>query len=115
MTATRCYQLIHDPDFNGYVWAEARRHTHDEDMQADFYAAAWAWISSSAPEDMDEEALMEFVYDAIHNAYRAELRHRRLTRALLEICIVEDEEVRDFEPYGHRQDAGKIINPESGG
>jgi len=108
MTTARCLQLWRDQELQEFIHGECRRHSHDEQMQADFFAAAWAWISACAPDDMDIDTIMINAEEAIDLAYRAELRERRLTRQLLQICIVDNSEIRDFEAYGHRVDAGRI-------
>jgi hypothetical protein len=109
VNAERCANLFRDDRLREAIWSECRRHSHDEEMQADFFASAWAWISSSAPDDLDVEAVEEFALCAVRLAYRHELANRKLTRTLLEICIVEEAEIVDFEPYAGRADAGTLL------
>jgi Holliday junction resolvase RusA-like endonuclease len=109
VTTERCLELFGDQDLQRFIRSRSRRRAHDEQLQADCFAAAWTWISEHAPDDLDLDALKRFAEYAIDHEYRQELRHRRLVGKLLDICIQEDGEVLDFEPYGHRWDAGMVL------
>jgi hypothetical protein len=106
MTTERCLELFYDAELQAFIRERCRNRVHDEQMQADCFAAAWSWISANAPDDMDIDSIKHWASCAIVNAYRKELRQRHLKGALLELCIQEDGEIRDYEPYGHRWDAG---------
>jgi hypothetical protein len=115
MTSERCIDLFKDKELQEFIRRQSRRRAHDEQLQADCYTAAWTWISEYAPDDLEMDALKRFAEYAIDHEYRQELRHRRLVGKLLDICIQEDGEIVDFDRYGHRWDAGMVLETPKNG
>ena len=111
MTMERVIELWGDCELQEFISRQCCRLSHDEEIQRDCFACAWAWISASAPDDMEIETIKRYAGRAVVNEYKRELRQRRLTRTLLDICCVEESEILDFEPYGRRGDAGELVKP----
>ncbi len=111
MTMERCHELFRDKDLQEFIRGECRRRTHDEDMQEDLFASAWAWISCNAPDQMDLDTLKEWAEEAIEREYRQELRERNMVDELIRMAEIEEQDVRIGYPWTRRSDAGTIIEP----
>jgi hypothetical protein len=58
MTTACCLELFADDELRARIWCICEELTEDNGYQADMWAAAWAWISSSKGDDIDRESLV---------------------------------------------------------
>lgn len=110
MTSERCIELFRDKELTDFIHDEARRHSHRDDLQADFIAAAWVAISECQRDDCDLEELKRIIYNAIRKAYRRELRERKLIKELIQIYENEEADPRLSSPSERRRDAGIVLS-----
>jgi DNA-directed RNA polymerase specialized sigma24 family protein len=109
MTTQRCIEWFADKELQEFIRAECRRHSHREELGADFFSSAWVAISEHKQDDCDLEELKRIAHNAIFKAYRAELRERKLTKELARIYESEEADPRFSAPSGRRRDAGIVL------
>jgi hypothetical protein len=81
MKAERIHELLADRKFMAYIRRECRRHSSRVELQEDFASAAWEYLSTLSV-DLDAITLKRMVLNAIHRAYRHELKERHLMAEL---------------------------------
>jgi DNA-directed RNA polymerase specialized sigma24 family protein len=111
MRTERCFELFADKELQAFLRAECHRHSRREELQQEFFAAAWVAISECEDEDCDTDRLQRLAHNAIVKQYRRELRERKLIHELLQTYEAEGADPRLSAPSERRKDAGIVLQP----
>ena len=111
MNAEKVIALSKDKELQQYIQRECVRHSKREELQEEFFSAAWEYIGTAAPEACDSTTLRRLTYNAITRAYRKELARRKFVAELAESYELEQADPQSSIPACRGNEKGIVFQP----